>query len=203
MILGLTGQLIPQRLWPLLVFLDLFVLGFDLSFPVFLQDRQNNRPIDAKHWALTTLQSTKRIVLPCFLVFLFLFVIIVILALALHPSTDQVKSFFNSITTKGWNPILAIVSVLGAFSVFFPMFFSLEKEGILQSFKHSVAVSFKHLPFISMVMIIDFIVYSLGAYLSLHFFRLLVNVFTGYVGFIVSASALYYYQRFIKREVSR
>lgn len=178
----------PLRIFSLI--LTFFTIGFGLSIPVFLQDKQNNRPIDVKHLILTTTQNTKRIALPFFLLSLFLGVALVILFL--------IKSLP---AIKGWDPIVAIVSVLAAFFVFAPMFFSLEKEGLLPSFKHSMAVSFKHIPFVSLVMIIDLIAYSVWSYLSFQFFRLIGDVFILYVGFIVSASALYYYQRFIKRGV--
>lgn len=183
-------------------------LGFSLSIPVFLLYRQQNRSLDFQTIISTTIQNTKRIILPGILIFILFALLLIssfiITAVLLHPSKEQVTQFFQSLSqlNNGWHPAIFILSIIFSFFVFTSLLFSLEHKGLLDSIKDSFMISFQHLRYLSLVIITGMISYSITSFLPTEetwglFAR---NAISLYITLAVTASTLFYYQKNIKGE---
>lgn len=188
-----------------LSFILLFInIGFMLSLPVFLEQKQQKKASDYRNIVKITFKNTKRIILPGVLLF-FIFVILLILsfillAVFLHPSRDEVTTFFQNIG-KGWQPIFLVPIVLMYFFEFTSFFFSLEHNGLLDSMKKSIVTAFSNLGYISIIIIIGVTSYSTTSFIPIQTFwgQVIRIVLGGYIALWLTASSLFYYQGVIKR----
>ena len=183
-------------------------IGFSLSVPVFLLQRQQNKPLALQHILSTTINNTKRIILPLILTFILLIVLLIVsfvlIAIFLPLIKEQILQFFQSWDrlSKGWHPIFLISSILFSFFVFTPFFFSLEYKGLLVSIKKSIALSFRNLSYIASVILVGVISYSVTSLLPITeiWGLLLKTAIALYLSLVVTASTLFYYQKVIKIE---
>lgn len=181
-------------------------IGFSLSVPIFLLQKQQNQSLNFKSILSTTTQSIRRMILPAFLIFI-LFVALLMLSfillfIFLHPTGRQVQQFFQSFSnlSKGWHPIFLIQPIIVSFLVFTPFLFSLEQQGLFASLKNSLVISIKNLPYLVGVIILGIISYSVTSFLPVTefwglFLRFAVSL---YIGLIITASTLFYYQDVVK-----
>src|SRR3989344_2263494 len=183
--------------------LDIFLIsiGFTLSLPVFLIQKQQNKALDYGQVVKATLKNTKRLILPGILLFILFTIVLmasfVLAAISLHPSKDQVTSFFQSIG-KGWHPIFLIPIVLIAFLEFTSFFFSLEGNGLLSSVKKSIVVAFNNLKYISIIILIS-LISTITSFIPIETFLgpLVKMILSGYIALVLTASSLLYYQTVI------
>lgn len=181
-------------------------MGFSLSIPIFLLRKQQNKSLDLQEMLSTTIQNTKRIILPAILLFILLVVLLiasfVLVAIFLHPTKEQVPQFFQSLgnLSKGWNPYFLIPPVILSFFTFAPFFFALEHKGFFASIKDSFILSFRHLPYLAIVMLVGMISYSATSFLPVtEFWGLLLRyAISLYVSLIITASTLFYYHKAVK-----
>lgn len=177
-----------------------FNFGFVLSIPLFLLWKQQNKPLNYTAIWATTLKNTKRSIIPIiFIIFLFL-VILVITALILlatgPPTPEQIKALIDSLLHK-WNPIFFILGIILSFFAFTSIYFSIEESGLLTSIKKSITFSFKNLTFIGILIVIYTLIYSLSTFMSdssnnwIYVIKFIINE---YLGLIITASVLYFYQ---------
>lgn len=181
-------------------------IGFSLSIPVFLIQKQQNQPLTFQNIVSTTIQSTKRMILPALLIFILLVALLMLFVILLitffHPTAGQVQQFFQSWgnLSKGWQPIFLIQSIIVSFLVFTSFLFSLESQGLFSSLKNSIIISIKNLPYLVGLIILGIISYSLTSFLPVTefwglFLRFAVSL---YIGLMITANTLFYYQDVVK-----
>lgn len=182
----------------LLIFVE---FGFSFSLPAFLLSRQKGKSVNFGDIFSISLQNTKRLLLPLILIF----IMFIILAAVVFLLVAQFiyGGNFNSIqnTTQGFNPWnLFSVFLIGLFSLvtFSPIYFSLEKDGLIRSIKRSISLSIKNLDFIIIIFVINAATFLISTqllkdYQSLWqlFLRAIIYQFQG---LLFSASALILYQ---------
>lgn len=186
----------------------LISLGFSLSIPLFLLQKQQNKSLDFQDMLSTTFQNTKRIILPAILVFIILVVLLIVssilVAISLHPTKEQVLQFFQSWGNlgRGWHPILLILPFTLSFFVFTPFLFALEHKGLFTSIRDGFVMCTRHLPYLVTVMFVGMISYSVISFLpGTEFWGLLLRIAINlYVSLIVAASTLFYYQQNIRSD---
>lgn len=191
----------------LLDFILFFIsIGFMLSLPVFLIQKQQAKALDYGQIVKITLKNTKRLIIPGILLFIlftiFLVFLFALFAILLHPSKEQVTMFFQSIG-KGWQPILLIPIILMSFLEFTAFFFSLEQNSLLSSLKKSIVAALNNLHYISIIILISIISYTLTSFIPVETIwgQLLRMVLGGYIALVLTASSLFYYQAVIKRSL--
>lgn len=201
----------------LVVFID---FGFRMSIPVFLVNKQKNKPLKYKYLRNTVLHNAKRMLLPGFLLILlmavivFVLFVIAIIVLAMNSGGDSkqmisaIQNLPNSI--KGWNLASSILAGLLSFFVFIPIYFSIENYGIVGSMKRSVVFGFKNLNYMSLVILVSVISSYLFGLLPISFddtygvLGLLTKTVLGdYLGLIITASSLLYYQSKVSKKAER
>lgn len=181
-------------------------IGFNLSLPVFLVQKQQKKSLDYREIIKVVLKNTKRIMLPGIALFIlliiFLILSLILTAIFIHPSREETTSFFQNIG-EGWQPIFLIPVVLISFLEFTSFFFSLEHNGLLNSIKKSVLVAFNNLYYMSIVILISAISYFITGFIPIEPFwgQLARTLLGGYIGFALTASSLFYYQTVIKRSL--
>lgn len=180
-------------------------VSFSLSVPVFLIQKQQGNALSIPSLLSTTMVNTKRIILPGILIFtiliMFLIATFILIGILLHPTSTQIAHFFQNFD-PAWNPVVLILVIIFPFFVFTPLFFSLEKKGLLISIKHSIATCFKHLPYLILVIAIDVLSYSLNNLLPITDIggSYLKSIISLYISFVIATSTLLYYQKRIKKE---
>ena len=187
--------------WFILLFLN---LGFSLSIPLLLSLKQQSGHLNFQTARTIIFQNTKRIFLPgIYLMILFAILYVVFLGWLLssftqpHETISSVSSISQQFL-KNWSPYFMLWCVFFAFFTFSPIYFSLENNGVLDSIKKSVLLSFKHLPYILMLSIVFFINYSIISLISNliqnPFGQILVLFISQFATLLVSATTLIYYQ---------
>lgn len=179
-------------------------LGFTLSLPLLLIQRQKDKEITYQEILSESLKSAKRSIKSVLLIFVILVVIllaIIIGGAAILPGIQGLPPIPRFEDLPFWHPILILPAILTSFLVFTPVFFSLEEKNLLISMKESVLLGMKHLPFIVVVAILGLAPYLVIAVLLLD--KIWINIFTyivsAYTGLIIASSALLYYQKIIKK----
>lgn len=184
-------------------FLLIFVeFGFFYSLPVFLLARQEGKLVSFGDIFSTSLQNTKRLILPLILIFI-VFIILGVLGLFLVIQFVYGGNFdFMQNTAQGFNlwNLFYFVFFFGLFSfiTFSPIYFSLEKNGLFRSFKKSINLSIKNLDFIIIIFMISSAIFListqfLGDYQSI-WQLFLGNTIYQFEGLLFSATALILYQ---------
>lgn len=208
---GLLSSYIENSfLGKILSLLDLILvfigMSFMLSLPIFLVQRQQGKSLNYGNMIEVTLKNTKRIILPGILLFILfgisLMLLFAVVAIFLHINTESEITPFIQNVGKSWHPILLLpVVVIMSFFEFTSFFFSLEGNGLLSSLKKSILASFNNLLYISMVILISMISYTVTSFAPIETFwgRLFTMVLGGYVTLVLTASSLYYYQNIIKK----
>lgn len=187
------------------IVLIFITLGFNLSLPVFLVQRQQKKALDYREIIKVVLKNTKRIILPSISLFILLTILLILslilTAIFIHPSREEATSFFQNIG-EGWQPIFLTI-VLISFLEFTSFFFSLEHNGLLNSIKKSVLVAFNNLYYVSIVTLFSVISYFITGFIPIEPFwgQLARTLLGGYIGFALTASSLFYYQTVIKRSL--
>lgn len=193
----------------LAAFLLAFIsIGFLLSIPVFLVQKQQKKALDYRHLGGVVIKNTRRIILPGVLLLVLLAVTLILLAILIeiflhpNPSSKEITSFFQSIG-KGWYLIFFILLVVITFFEFTSFFFSLEHDGLFSSMKKSISVAFNNLHYISIVILISIIYSLIISFVPIGTFwgqwRLVRMFLDGYISLAVISSSLFYYQNVIKR----
>jgi len=175
--------------------------SFHLSLPVFLTQRQLGKELKYGEMVKLVLKNTKRIILPSILLFFLPGMLVFFLLIFVHPSSEDIKRFFQSITQGGPSIFLILVLVPMYFTEFTSFFFSLENEGLLHSIKKSIVVSFKNLPFVGIIISIGTLSYSINSFIPFTpiWVQLVKSAISYYALFVIAASALFYYQQVIKK----
>lgn len=182
----------------------LILMGFNLSLPVFLLQKQQRQKLNYGEMLQVITNSIKRLLIPAvilFVVFILLFIIsAVLVGLFLQPSNSQVTNFFQNIGQPGAQPIFMLLIVPLTFLAFTPFFFSLENKNLLISIRQSIQVSFKNLYFVGILMVINIIYYFLIRFLPGDFWgQAVTTVLAGYTTLFLTASTLFYYQTRVQK----
>lgn len=199
--LGKYTQISPLvKIFPILSFIVFFVgIGFSLSLPVFLVQKQQKKALDYKNVLTVSFKNARRLIFPgiLFLIIFIPFLIfsVIFISVFLHVSLNP--TFIKDITT-GIHPIQIALITLFSFLGFTSFFFSLEGDGIFISAKKSMIVAFKNLPYVGTMVLISIISYTVASYVPIsNPWGLLRVVLNAYVGLVLAASALFYYQAVI------
>lgn len=187
-------------------FLLIFIyFGFSFSLPIFLVHRQQGKSLSFGNIVFTSLKNTKRLILFTILTLLFiaiggilgLFLIVIFLYGG--------NFYFMQNLPPGlyfWDFMLALIIGLCSFFTFAPIYFSLEKNGVLSSIKKSVSFSFKHLNFIIVIFIIYVSTHLVGVLFFNNYqnlYQLFIrNTIYVYESFLISAASLIFYQNLTK-----
>lgn len=191
-------------------FLLIFIyLGFSSSLPIFLVYRQQSKSLSLGNILSITLVNTKRLMLFTILILLF-FAIGGILSFFLIVIFIYRGNFdFTQNLPPGiylWDFILALILGLFSFFTFAPIYFSLEKNGVLSSTKKSISFSFKHLNFIIVIFIINASTYLVGGLFFNNYqnlYRLfIINTIYAYELLLISAASLIFYQNSTTNAIS-
>src|SRR3989344_1311362 len=186
----------------------LISFGFSLSIPKFLIQKHHNYSLSLKNIFSTTMQSTKRIILPSILLFIIatilLMVIFALVVIFLRPTPEQIAQFFRDFNYSNirWHPFFLILVPVISFFVFTPILFSLEHKGLITSLLNSISTSFSHLPYLSIVIAIDFISYAGTSFFPIYevWGSSAEYIISSYIGLVVISSTLLYYQKKIRNE---
>lgn len=195
----------------ILTFTFLFIwIGYELSIPSFLQQKQKESKLNLKSVYETTIKNTKRIFIPGILLIillmgsLFAYVIIALLQGSnpdqITASIQQPSEFIISGFTGGWSPVIIafslISSVIFSFFTFTSIFFSIENKGIFRSIVQSVVLSSRHLHYISIIILVNLITSLIFKLFPIEqtWGRMLTSALTQYVNLVITASSLLYYR---------
>ncbi len=185
----------------------LITFGFYYSWPLFLKKQQHNS-LDANVMLQVTMKNTKRLILPLLLLVIIFIVIFIFFVLATYISLsgnkEQLSLFLKSMSSGGfWSVIGILLLFVIEFVTFFAVIlFSIEDKGFFKSIKESVGISNKHISFVIPLVGVSVITYLLtkavfpGKQL---WEETATSAITHYVGIIVSATTLIYYQKVIKK----
>lgn len=192
----------------LVSFTTLFInLGFTMSLPVFLLDKQQNKKLEVTQLKAIILTNTVRMILPGIALLVIsgilgiLFFLMFVLASVSNPSDQKeiiaaTQNIGNQL--RQWNPFFLLFVIFSSFFTFTAIYFSLEKKGLFSSLKKSFLFSIRHWRFITIVIVINCIFYTYSVLLPISFesiFGLIIRtVITSYVNLLILASALIYYQ---------
>lgn len=199
----LSGNLQIDLLYGLLF---LILMGFNLSLPVFLIQKQQKQKLNYGEILKVIVNNTMRLLIPGIILFIILVLLVitsfVLVGLFLQPSNSQVTNFFKNIGQPGPQPIFMLLIAPLTFLAFTPFFFSLENKNLLISIKQSIQVSFKNLYFIGILMVINIIYYFLISFLPSDFWGSVVTtVLAGYTTLFLTTSTLFYYQARVQKGV--
>lgn len=192
---------------PLSLISSFISVGFMLSLPIFLVQKQEVKSLNYRNMVKVTLKNTKRIILPGILLFILLGISLMlsfaVAAIFLHINTESEINAFTQNVGKVWHPISLLTILMISFFEFTSFFFSLEGNGLLSSLRKSIIAGFNNLRYVSIVILISIISSTITSFIPIETFwgRLLTMVLGGYVVFVVNASSLYYYQTRIKKSV--
>lgn len=193
-----------------LVFINIVFL---LSLPVFLIQKQQKKALDYGQIIGVILKNIRRILFPIILLavfFVLIFSAVMLIILFIHTlislrlnsgkSEEEITSFIQNLG-KGWHPILIMPIVAISFFEFTSFFFSLENNGLLSSIKKSINAAFNNLHYISIVILINIISYSINSFIPIQTFwgQLVRMVLGGYISLVLTASSLFYYQNVVKK----
>lgn len=198
----LLGDSFIKRTLQAIGFLLIFIeFGFSFSLPVFLLARQEGKSVSFGDVLSTSLQNTKRLILPLILIFIVL-IILAVLGFILVVQFIYGGNFnFMQNTTQGfnlWNLLSVFLIGLFSFITFSSIYFSLEKNGLFRSIKRSIGLSIKNLDFIAIIFVISastflILILLLKDYQS--FWQLFLrSVIYQYEGLLFTAAALIFYQ---------
>lgn len=183
-------------------------LGFSLSIPSFLLQKQENKSLELKSILYITLKNTKRIIVPIILLgvifFVLLFFILLInisiFSLTYLPN-DSFSEWLGSEDRSLIYQIFGIIiSAASSFFVFMPILFSIKNEGVFKSLLKSFSLSIKNFSFLSLVVLVNIVSSLLTGFLPItqtwgYSLGMMIN---SYVGLLITSSALLYYQKAIK-----
>lgn len=212
-VMSSINAFIPKPPWPEAISTVYFIIstllyfGFSLSTPVFLREKQHGKALNFRTVFLTTLQNTKRILLPGIVLFIIMIALGIFSMFIIYTSNnkEQIIQSLRSIgTLNGRDPISLISFALTSFFVFTSFFFSLDNKNLLISIKNSIVTSFKHLSYILIIAVISIISTILVSFIPLDkpWLIFLKDSISSYIGFIIIASTLSYYQKVIKKETA-
>ncbi len=189
--------------------LTFFSFGFFMSIPAFLLWKQQNKSLNRQTLWPILIRNTKRMIIPTilFLILMMIFGFSYLLVIAVTTvnltnnltNSQQVESVIQTSINqfKSWNPLFIIFETITSFFVFTPIYFSVENNGFFTSAKKSLVLSFKNLQYVVIIMLISAATYSISKLLLTPFDNwgyLIGESFSQYVGLVVTASTLYYYQ---------
>lgn len=188
-----------QAIGFLLIFIE---FGFSYSLPVFLLARQEGKSVNFGDILSTSLQNTKRLILPLILIFILFIILFIVVNFILVVQFIYGGNFnFMQNATQGFNPwnlFFAFLIGLFSFFTFSPIYFSLEKDGLFRSIKRSINLSIKNLDFIIIIFVISVVIFLISTqplkdYQS--FWQLfLKGIIYQFEGLLFSAAALIFYQ---------
>ncbi|HBL51877.1 MAG: hypothetical protein A3D24_04685 [Candidatus Blackburnbacteria bacterium RIFCSPHIGHO2_02_FULL_39_13] len=122
-------------------------LGFYLSMPFFLLQKQQGK-LELSNILSTTLQNAKRLIIPSVLLFLVMVIFVVLFAIIASPQNIDFDAFIKDVNNVSMWKYLVPISLIGTFLSFTPIYFSIEKFGLLSSIKKSVGFSARHFNFV-------------------------------------------------------
>lgn len=184
-------------------FLLLFVgFGFSFSLPVFLLGRQEGKDVDFGNILSTSLQNTKRLILPLIPIgIVFIVIMFIGLLLVVQFIYGGDFNFMQNAQTQGfsaWNILFALLIGSLSFGTFTSIYFSLEKNSLFSSIKKSVSLSVKHLDFIIILFVISASIFLISVlFLNNYqsFWQLFLrSVVYGYTELLMIAVSLIFYQ---------
>lgn len=176
-------------------------IGFYMSIPIFLVDKQQGKSLRLINILVLTLQSTKRLIIPGILLLLlfialgilvYVFIVVVLYSGNFNIFSEEVPDSFNK-----WNIWILLFTGIFAFFSFTPIYFSLEKNGLFNSITKSLEFSLKHLKFIAVLALISWAFYSVNTLLPpiSKQFQLLIQTLLGtYEVILLTAIPLVFYQ---------
>lgn len=181
-------------------FIMILQIGFSFSLPLFLVEKQEEKSITLKSLLLVSLRSTKRLILPLILFFI-IFIVVFIIGFILTVQFIYGGDFDFMTKIQGfnlWNLFFALIIGLFSFLTFTPIYFSLEKDRLLSSIKKSFTLSFQHLNFIIILIILNALLYLIfSTFLNTNqniYHSLISNIIYAYLDLIIGAASLYLYQ---------
>lgn len=189
----------------------LFVyISFGMSIPVLLEKKALGKLMFYRDVFNVVVHNIKRLILPIVLTFIS-FIVLVIIVMVIYFSIDgsnnkdfvtYIQNFFKLF--NNWNPYLAVIGSLFVFLNFTPMYFSLENKGFFKSMRESVVFSFKHIQFVSVLIVFMFLTYTLWRIfpinVSLNLFNLISRVFIEYIDFVIFVSSILFYKSTLKKK---
>lgn len=183
-----------------------FSYGYMFSLPLFLVDKQGDKKTNFNKIFDISVRNTKLLIVPgiifVILIFFLSFLFILWLALTFRGQSVQITRIFQSIGSQlsGWNVYVFLLTCLMSFLSYTSFFFALENKGVFTSIKASILYRIKHIHFTFAIIIINASLYTIIS-LSLLFpatniwASMIRLIITGYSNFVITTSALLYYQK--------
>src|SRR3989344_783908 len=144
--------------------LTVFQWGYNLSVPIFLVQKKSDKKLSYIYIRDTTVQTTKRLIVPALILAilftLFIIIFIIVISAISNGDVEKIKTINQQFQNWVQNPIhlgLLPFSFIFALFSFFPIFFSLEKYGFIDSIKKSITFSFKNLRFVVLLLAINIV----------------------------------------------
>lgn len=197
--------------------------SYIVSIPLFINKCIDKKRLDVGYIAKTTLEASKRLIIPGIIIFILLTVVgsfvIGWLVMSNGGNVAKVQTMMSSLYMTGFNsannPAILLQSLPFIFLIslftFQPIFFVMKKRGFFISFIDSLIFSVRNWQFIIFVTIFHFLgrlifpIFYPSTLSGLNSFNLVQRMFfqiptliTEYVGVIISASSVFYYLRLQK-----
>ncbi len=198
---NLTDKWALQIIGSLLLFVS---FGFTFSLPIFLLNKQEDKLVDFGQIISTSLQNTKRLILPLILIGLIISITLLLLLISVIFVNQGNINFIHNMST--WKLFIVLLSGPSSFFTFAPIYFSLEKNGLLSSIKKSIVLGVKHLDFIAIIfvisastfLILDFLLKDYQSFWQL-FTKIIVYQ---YEVILITSTSLIFYQSHRRKGIS-
>ncbi len=209
----LNNYLLQNRVWFIQI-ISYFVLylGFVYAIlvPKFLTEKPQGVSGLVSRITPQILEHAKRLIIPS-LVFMFFFIVLIVFLMfagvfiiSATGSVSNLEDTFKALGTYMTQPFSPFYLIIGIFFLpltFFSIYYAGEGLGVMASLRKSVKVSFQHIKFASILIILNFILTSLIFYLPQQslwsqFIKLICGGFVNM--WLYSASVLVYYQKVVK-----
>lgn len=178
--------------------------AYSFSLPLFFQDVQQGKKVTFGRLFTVSTKNGRRLLIPFVVLFgLFILAIVLIgvgIVALIDAGTIQKEFLENPISfeniAKPFNLFLLIMTVLFSPLIFMAIFFSIENNGFLLSFKKSAVFAFRNLGFLAVFIALSFVFNSLAYYIPQKpFYYLLLNqLLFYYISLWLTAASLLYYQ---------
>lgn len=192
-----TGSSLNDYISVALVLASIIYFSYSFSLPLFLVDRQQDKPFKLNNILSITLTSAKRLVLPMILLLILLLIIggTIFFLIAQYVYGGNINYLQNAAQTfSTWNIIMGLLIGLLSFLTFTPVYFSLEGDGLFKSMKKSIKFSFQNLNFIIILFVIN-MVFSVVSSLPGNSYKIIMNsIVHEYQALFFTAVSLLVYQ---------
>lgn len=202
--LSLAEPTNPTAILPLHMLVVILSMTFSFIAPLYFIKYQKDKSISLDQIFNIYKENIRHTFVPVVsliaLMFLSILVVVGPFIGVMNMGLKQIENTPFYIVLQILNPVLLLTLFIFYLFMFTPIFFNIEKLSIFESLKKSVLTSLKNLKFLWAVILIIFLSNFVILYVPSQILpgQILKTVLLSYINFIVTASALIYYQKNIR-----